>query len=89
MKILTSILCISFGLLSFIEQQDESIQFVCKRKIMSTNRCHYNFKVNGGKFRYVDIGCRFKKQAEVIEKVKTGELALAKDWEIECGGQEK
>jgi hypothetical protein len=66
--------------------QDGHVEFVCKRKQMSTNRCHYNFKVDGAKFRYVDIGCRFKKTDDVIKKVKSGELALAKNWEIECGG---
>lgn len=70
-------------------RQDEHVEFVCKRKNMSTNRCHYNFKVDGAKFRYVDIGCRFKKTEDVIKKVKAGDLALAKDWEIECGGEGK
>jgi hypothetical protein len=66
--------------------QDDHVEFVCKRKQMSTNRCHYNFKVDGARFRYVDIGCRFKKTDDVIKKVRSGELALAKNWEIECGG---
>ncbi|HEX5167808.1 MAG TPA: hypothetical protein VFW11_01440 [Cyclobacteriaceae bacterium] len=79
----------SFLLLSFSIHQDEHVEFVCKRKQMSTNRCHYNFKVDGAKFRYVDIGCRFKKTDDVIKKVKSGDLALAKDWEIECGGETK
>ena len=70
-------------------RQDEHVEFICKRKHMSTNRCHYNFKVDGAKFRYVDIGCRFKKTEDVIKKVKAGDLALAKDWEIECGGEGK
>lgn len=65
--------------------QGDNIEFVCLKKQMAANQCHYNFKVDGGKFRYVDIGCRFKKKDEVIEKVKDGSLALAKDWKIECG----
>ena len=51
---------------------------------MAANQCHYNFKVDGAKYRYVDIGCKFKKTEDVIKKVKKGSLALAKDWEIEC-----
>lgn len=51
---------------------------------MSTNMCHYNFKVDGAKYRYVDVGCKYKKTEDVIKKVKQGSLALAKDWDIEC-----
>jgi hypothetical protein len=87
MKIIGFLLCICFGLLSFTAEQDEHIQFICKRKQTSTNRCHYNFKVDGAKFRYIDIGCKIKKQSELIEKVKSGDIALARDWEIECGGE--
>lgn len=65
--------------------QGDNVEFVCARKQMASNQCHYNFIVDGGKFRYVDIGCRFKKKDEVIEKVKDGSLALAKDWKINCG----
>lgn len=88
MKIIAFILCMGCGFLSFTTQQDEHIQFICKRKQTSTNRCHYNFKVDGAKYRYIDIGCKIKKQSELIEKVKAGDIALARDWEIECGGEE-
>ena len=64
--------------------QGDNVEFVCLKKQMAANQCHYNFKVDGGKFRYVDIGCRFKKKDEVIEKVKEGTLALARDWKIDC-----
>jgi len=90
MRTIGLLLCISLGFFSFTaEQQDDHIQFICKRKQTSTNRCHYNFKVDGAKFRYIDIGCKIKKQSELIEKVKSGDIALAKDWEIECGGENK
>ena len=64
--------------------QESSIEFVCMKKQIAPNNCHYNFIVDGGKFRYVDIGCRFKKKDDVIEKVKDGSLGLAKDWKIAC-----
>ena len=66
------------------QHQDDSVEFVCMKKHMASKTCHYNFKVDGAKFRYVDIGCKFKKTDEVIEKAKAGELALAKDWKIAC-----
>ena len=64
--------------------QSANVEFVCMKKQMAANQCHYNFKVDGGKYRFVDIGCRWKKD-EVLEKAKDGTLALAKDWKIECG----
>ena len=73
-----------FFLLASVAPQDDHVEFVCKKKQMSTNMCHYNFKVDGAKYRYVDVGCKIKKTEDVIKKVKKGSLALAKDWEIEC-----
>jgi hypothetical protein len=69
---------------SFTKPNQENIEFVCMKKQMAPNLCHYNFKVDGGKYRYVDIGCRFKKKDEVIEKVKDGSLGLAREWKISC-----
>jgi hypothetical protein len=73
-----------FLLLGAFTEKYQDIEFICMKKQMAPNTCHYNFKVDGGKFRYVDIGCRFKKTDEVIEKVKNGSLGLAKDWKIAC-----
>lgn len=65
--------------------QGENIEFSCMKTQKSTNTCHFNFVVDGAKYRYVDIGCKFsKKKDEAIKKVKEGSLALAKDWKIEC-----
>jgi len=65
-------------------KQTSDVEFVCMRKQMAANQCHYNFKVDGGKYRFVDIGCRWKKD-DVVSQAKDGTLALAKDWKIECG----
>lgn len=79
------IVLIALSTFSFTRtQQGENVEFICLKKHMATNVCHYNFKVDGAKYRYVDIGCKFKKRDEVIEKVKSGELALAMDWKIAC-----
>ena len=70
---------------AFRSDQGENIEFSCLKTQKSTNTCHFNFIVDGAKYRYVDIGCKFsKKKDEAIKKVKEGSLALAKDWKIEC-----
>jgi hypothetical protein len=68
---------------SFTKPNQDNIEFVCMKKQMAPNHCHYNFIVDGGKYRYVDIGCRFKKDY-VIQNVKEGSLGLARDWKIAC-----
>jgi hypothetical protein len=77
-------LVIAPGFSSRSPVQSDNIEFVCLKKQIAANQCHYNFIVDGGKFRYVDIDCRFKKKDEVIEKVKKGSLALAREWKIAC-----
>lgn len=68
----------------FDYQQDE-IEFVCFKTHKASNTCHFNFKVNGANYRYVDVGCKYsKKQKELIEKVQEGRIFLAKDWKIDC-----
>lgn len=63
----------------------ENIEFVCMKTHKASNTCHFNFKVDGANYRYVDIGCKYsKKQDDLVKKVKEGELFLAKDWKIEC-----
>lgn len=61
----------------------QEIKFECLKRQHSTRMCHYNFTVDGIPHRYIDYGCKEKKE-EIIKKVKAGKLALAKDWKIEC-----
>jgi hypothetical protein len=71
-------------LFGFSQHQDE-IEFVCRKTHKATNTCHFNFKVNGANYRFVDVGCKYeKKQNELIKKVQEGSIFLAKDWKIEC-----
>lgn len=53
---------------------------------MSTKTCHYNFIIDGAKYRYVDMGCKFRDRAEVIDRARSGRIALAREWKIECPG---
>jgi hypothetical protein len=67
------------------ENPVEDIQFVCLKTHKASNTCHFNFKVDGANYRYVDNGCKYSKKTEqVIKKVQAGELSLAKDWKIAC-----
>jgi hypothetical protein len=88
MKILTGF----FFLLLFVisgfapaSQEGENVEFVCLKTHKASNTCYFNFKVDGGKYSYVDLGCKkVKKKEEIIKKAKEGKLALSKDWKIEC-----
>ena len=72
-------------LMSFAPKQGENIEFSCFKMHKASNTCHFNFIVDGAKFRYVDMGCNYNKKVEqVIKKVKEGSLALSKDWKIDC-----
>jgi hypothetical protein len=86
MKGVTKFLLAGFiFLMSFSPDQGSNIEFSCFKMHKATNTCHFNFIVDGAKFRYVDMGCKYsKKTEEVIKKVKDGTLALARDWKIEC-----
>jgi hypothetical protein len=69
----------------FTSRHQENVEFVCMKTHKASNTCHFNFKIDGAKFRYVDIGCKYsKKTEEIIEKAKAGTIALSKDWKIEC-----
>ncbi|MBA4054846.1 MAG: hypothetical protein C0490_09055 [Marivirga sp.] len=80
-------LVIIFFLMSFSPNpnQGDNIEFTCFKMHKASNTCHFNFTVDGAKFRYVDMGCKYNKRVdEVIKKVKDGTLALARDWKIDC-----
>jgi hypothetical protein len=60
-------------------------EFVCMKTHKASNTCHFNFTVDGAKYRYVDIGCKYQKKVdELVQKAKEGTVALSKDWKIEC-----
>jgi hypothetical protein len=70
---------------AFSPRQSDHIEFSCLKKNKASNTCHFNFKVDGQKFRFVDTGCKFeKKKDDIVKKAKEGNLALAKDWKIDC-----
>ena len=65
--------------------QGENVEFVCAKTHKASNTCYFNFKVDGAKYTYVDMGCKkSKKKDEVVAQVKEGKLALSRDWKIEC-----
>ncbi|HYC87470.1 MAG TPA: hypothetical protein VEB86_19690, partial [Chryseosolibacter sp.] len=64
---------------------DGNVDLTCVKVHKASNTCHFNFKIDGIKYRFVDAGCKYsKKREEVIRKAKEGGLALAREWKIEC-----
>lgn len=87
MKIILLFAVVVIGISGFTSRpmQGENVEFVCLKTHKASNTCHFNFKVDGANYRYVDIGCKYsKKRDELIKKVKDGSIFLAKDWKIEC-----
>ena len=87
MKILASLACVFFIVTGFTRTErvaDDQVEFVCVKKQMSRNTCHYNFIIAGARYRYVDMGCKFRETREVIDRARTGRIALARHWEIDC-----
>ena len=86
MRILSKVPFLAVLLLfAFATKQSSNIEFVCLKTHKATNTCHFNFTVDGARYRYLDMGCKYsRKKDELIRKVKEGSLALAKDWKIEC-----
>lgn len=71
--------------LTSLSPNQANVEFSCMKMHKATNTCHFNFIVDGAKYRYVDMGCKYSKKVnEVVDKAKAGTLALAKDWKIEC-----
>jgi hypothetical protein len=85
-KLITTLsIALIFSLTGFTFIQTDHVEFSCLKKNKSTNTCHFNFKIDGEKYRFVDTGCKFeKKKDDIVKKAKEGELALAKDWKIDC-----
>jgi hypothetical protein len=76
---------LAFVVLTGFKPKQSDVQFVCLKTHKASNTCHFNFTVDGGKYRYVDIGCKYsKKVEELVNKVKEGTIYLSKDWKIEC-----
>lgn len=69
---------------SYFFEPGDNVEFVCMKKHAATKTCYYNFKVDGAKYRYVDIGCRFRATDEVVRKAKEGDIALAREWKVAC-----
>lgn len=86
MRILrTTLISLSILLMLGFKSATNEVELSCVKNLKSTNTCHFNFKVDGQKFRFIDNGCRYMKDKEsIIKKAKEGELALAKDWKIDC-----
>lgn len=72
-----------FVLTATTSRISEEVELTCVKKQMATQTCHYNFTINGIRYRFIDNGCKGKKE-DILKKAKAGKLALAKDWKIDC-----
>ena len=64
----------------------EEVELICTKKHRTSNTCHYNFRIGGINYRFIDAGCKGKKDS-IIKKAKEGKLGLAKEWKIPCTEQ--
>jgi hypothetical protein len=85
MKLIFAFCILSLILTGFSPEQGENVELVCIKTLKAANTCHFNFKVEGAKYHYIDIGCKFsKKKEEVLKKAQAGDLGLARDWKLDC-----
>ncbi len=58
-------------------------ELVCTRTNKAKKICYYNFRLDGRRYHYTDVGCKYARD-KVLEKVNDGSLALAKEWKVGC-----
>ncbi|MCB0490261.1 MAG: hypothetical protein KDC99_17410 [Cyclobacteriaceae bacterium] len=63
--------------------QDVKPELICIKNHKSRNTCYYNFKIEGVKYNFTDIGCRYTK-AQILTKIEEGTIALGKGWKVPC-----
>ena len=56
---------------------------VCVKKNNAQNICYYNFEIDGDKYHFMDIGCKYSKE-KLMKKIGKGTIALARDCKIPC-----
>lgn len=85
MKKTTFAILVALMLTSFSKtvKPSREVELVCIKRHSTSNSCHYNFKIGGANYRFIDVGCKGKKDA-IVKKANEGELGLAKDWKIAC-----
>ena len=82
-KLSTLIILVLMSSLLGLRPPQQEIKLECVKRQLSTRECHYNFLVNGIPHRYIDYGCKGKKD-KIVKKAQAGKIALAKEWKIEC-----
>ncbi len=84
MKFFLFIFAVSFILSAFTKTEiQKEVELICTKKHNASNTCHYNFKIGGINYRYLDMGCKGKKD-DIVKKANEGKLGLAKEWKISC-----
>ena len=68
--------------------KQEEVELICTKKHSTSNSCHYNFRIGGMNYSFIDVGCKGKKDS-ILKKAKEGKLGLAKEWKIQCDEPKK
>jgi hypothetical protein len=83
MKNTLLIVLIALVLSGFSNTKKDEVELVCIKRHSTSNTCHYNFRIAGANYRFLDVGCKGKKD-DILKKANEGELGLAKEWKIVC-----
>ncbi len=85
MKNTLLVIAVAFVLSAFAKTINyvEEVELICVKRHSTSNTCHYNFRIGGVNYRFMDVGCKGKKDV-ILKRANEGELGLAKDWKIAC-----
>lgn len=72
-----------FSGFSSVRMLRDDVELVCVKTHKASNTCHYNFRIAGLNYSYLDNGCKGKRET-ILKKANHGKLALAKEWKIPC-----
>ena len=81
--ILTILVALMLTSFSKTVKHREEVELVCVKRHSTSNTCHYTFRIGGANYRFIDVGCKGKKDV-IVKKANEGGLGLAKEWKITC-----
>ena len=62
---------------------NEKPELICVKNNKSRNTCYYNFRIDGKKYHFMDVGCKYSK-TKVFDRIEEGTIALGKGWKVQC-----
>jgi hypothetical protein len=64
-----------------------NIQYCCAIRLTTPEICHHNIKVDGQKYRLIDIGCKYSRQ-DIKEMAKNPEIFFKKNGVHQCSSED-